>query len=1152
MNRTIRRTGWRILLAAGTLAAGSVVGADAAAGSVVGSDEIVLGVGETHVFASAEDAVQTEAVRLADRAVLEKRGAGTLTLRGGAFTENQPVTLHVREGAVSVVPSEPLATAYEQPTEVMARAAFWVDAGQKVQLREGTADEVAAWLDVRETGDGGEDNPYLYTRAVAFTNEWLTAFPLVQAYTGQTGLEKTGVYFRGWGSGCFMNWVKPDGAQQNLKGLRHVFVVHGGPTSAGNVLGQRSAGSPSPYFQHNDVGKIWVDHNAENQPLFASRTYLDGRQVDPFFSGYPAGDLHVLEVEALGDSLGAMCFYNDRDMQLKTTAGTTLPQVDGKAVNVILGTSSWIDGGSRAGGEYLCEALLFTNALTTAERLAVADWLNQKWRGVPPPAALPETSVALATNTVLEVADGIDLAGGALSGDGVLRKTGAGAATLRSAYQPRSAAMRVQVEEGALNLGYALPLVCAAGDTLVSERRHWGPELAPPEAGADGTRLVKRGSGPVLLDAVPEGVRHLRVEGGELRLADPERAQRAVPGVAEEAEAAFPDADFETYPATAHTAAYSYIRNGEEANGWHAVVPGLIGDSTADSAVFFFDQRLGSPEGWNMTMQTPPTGVLAVKNNASAWCEIDIPRDGCYTLTFRAAPRGGFAGEQLDVMIGPDAASLVPVGDFTAQGSAWRTFTFSGLRLTAGRRQFWLKAKVNNRDRCTQFDDFRLVREPDSGEWALPNGGFEERANDFANAYDLANAARVPGFTVAQCTSEGAGGSEGDVAGYTTFSARGVSMNARFNLPWNRAGSATQFYMSGVGSQLATTFTPPAGTWRFRADFCSWATSAGYGYHGYMVAADITSGGAAAALGTVTNRSCALLPRDWPGTFTVDGATPVTLTLTGGLPVEGQRFGHGILDNLALVRAAGPGENLLRQGGFESMAPWQITVTPKPGQISGTGQLKYDGFYRTYFGLEAFEGGACVRLVNDDTVAQTVTFPTGGLYRLSANLASRSAPGSLSFGNGLNPVAFFCARGGVTNWLGATDTVATTNFHEYAYLVRIPEEGGAYDVGFRGLSAWGGEGTPPVDRTTLIDAAQLYRVEAERPLDLPETLEIDVAAGAQLTLDFDGTNEVRRLNVAGRSYVGYVSLADQPGLLGTLNGRGTLFIRPRGTVLLLR
>ena len=126
------------------------------------------------------------------------------------------------------------------------------------------------------------------------------------------------------------------------------------------------------------------------------------------------------------------------------------------------------------------------------------------------------------------------------------------------------------------------------------------------------------------------------------------------------------------------------------------------------------------------------------------------------------------------------------------------------------------------------------------------------------------------------------------------------------------------------------------------------------------------------------------------------------------------------------------GENLLREGGFESLAPWQVTVTPKPKNVTGSTKQPYDSFYETFYGLEAFEGKACMKIVNDDTVAQTVTFPTGGLYRLSANFESRNAPGSLSFGNGKNPVAFFCARGGVTNWLGVTDTVAMTNFHEYA------------------------------------------------------------------------------------------------------------------------
>ena len=1105
------------------------------------AEEIVLGTGESHAFANDAALTQDAVVRLSDRSALGKTGAGKLTLKSGMFVENQSVVVNVREGAVAIETSEPQATSYAEPTEIINRAAFWMESSQNVQMKDGSADEVETWLDVRETGDGSEANPFVYTRAVAFTNDWLTAFPVQKVYQ-----EKTGVYCHDYGSGCFMNWLRPDGAQQNLTGIRHLFIAHGGVNSKGDILGQRKDGQP--YLQRSGNNPLWINHNSENKPIHASRTYLNGHEVDPFTTTYPASSIHVVEVETLDLPLGAMCFFNDRDMQLKTTAGTNMANnAEGKAMNAILGIAAQTGGNNRAGGEYLFEVLLFTNSLTVVERMAVSDWLNQKWRGVMPPATLPATTVALATNAEFEVSGTLP-ATVALEGDGTLRKTGEGTFALRSFYAPRNSSRRVKVEQGSLLLGYPLPLVCAAGDTITSNRRYYGPEVQPPTAGGDPSRLVKNGSGPITLDGIPEGVTNLVVNAGELRLADPERSQNLVPPATETVAVEIPDADFEAYPATSPTAAYSYIGNGQVVRGWHAVVPGLIGESTADSAVFFYDQRLGSPTGWNMNLQTPPTGVFVIKNNASAWCEVDIPSDGDYVLSFRAAPRAGYTGDQLDVMIGPDENSLVSFGAFKTTVISWQTFTFSKIRLSAGRQQLWFKSKVLNTDRCTQFDDIRLVRESDAHEWALPNGGFELHTSAFSRSFTAANATCVPGFTVKACDTPGSA-SEGN-QGISTFTARGTDSNAHFNLPWNRTGSETQFYLSGSGSQLSTTFTPPAGTWRFRADSCFWAES--WGYESYWVSAQIALNGEQIFLGTLTNISHALIPRDWPNAFTVDGETPVTLTLTGALPTATQRAGHAIFDNLALVRVVGAGENLLKQGGFEAATPWRIVVTPKPTAVGGSQRQDYGSFYQTHFGMEKFEGSYCVKLVNDDVIAQTVTFPTGGLYRFSASMESRSAPGSGSFGNGQNPVAFFMARNGVTNWLGCTDKVTMTNFHEYACIVRVPEAGGTYDVGFQGQSVWGGSDSSKVDRTTILDGAQLYRIETEKPIDLPEQLEIAVAAEAQLTLDFDGTNEVRSLSIAGKKYVGVVSLADNPELLGTLNGRGALFIRPRGTVILFR
>lgn len=236
------------------------------------------------------------------------------------------------------------------------------------------------------------------------------------------------------------------------------------------------------------------------------------------------------------------------------------------------------------------------------------------------------------------------------------------------------------------------------------------------------------------------------------------------------------------------------------------------------------------------------------------------------------------------------------------------------------------------------------------------------------------------------------------------------------------------------------------------------------------------------------------------------------------------------------------------------MASWNVERTPKPEKVTGSDAMDYgnsSGLYHNYFGAEHFEGGRVLKIVNDDWVWQSVAIPTGGLYRFSANMASRCPPGGLNMNSGRNPVAFYLAKDGVTNWLGCTDAVAHSNFHERAFLADVPEAG-VYDVGWRGRSAWSGLAEEVVDRTTLVDAAQFYRIETEKELDLPENLEIEVAKDARLSLDFVGTNEISRLVLGGHGRSGIVSLADCPELLGTLSGPGALFIRPRGTVLILR
>ena len=1147
-----------------TLAA--AIGAAALTVGTTLADVIAVGTGKTHTFTNTADVVQTDAVRVADRATLVQQGGGKTTLRSGTFVENKPVAVSVSGGSVRLEESEPLLTTYAKPTDVLNRAAFWVDASEtaSLKLREGTENEVATWLDVRETGAGTTDSPYAYMRAVAFINEKLTAYPLKQEHVAKEGA-KTGVYCRGRASGCFMNWVWPDDSQVNLKSIRHVFVVHGSVTgkTVGDFLGQRKENNNTPYFLREGTTALWIKHNGLTVPLYAARTYLDGEEADPALTLYDRANtnhIYMVEVETdpTGPSLGAMCFYNDRDYQTKATDGTTTTDSDsGKLVNPIFGTTAQNFGGDRVGGDYLFEVVVFTNNLTAAERLAVSDWLNEKWRGVTPPAAAPAITVATASNTVVEVGAVALAEGSAVTGDGTIRKTGDGAFTMPPAFEPRNSALHAEVKGGTLNLGYSIPLTLAAGDTVLSTQRLCGTEISVTASGADATRLVKDGNGPVTIDALPAGVTQLAVNGGELHLSAPLAAQKSVALADETVAVAFPDPGFETYPATKPTAYYSYIKDGQATNGWHAIVPAQYGGQ-GDSAVFFYDQSLGSPTNWNMVLQDPASGVFVVKNNGSAWCEIEIPRDGEYVLSFRAAPRSSWwAGEQLDVMIGDDGNSLESFGDFKASTGAWLTFTFEKKRLTAGKKQFWLKSKENNNDRCTQFDDFSLVRVAETREWTLPNGGFERHETGFKDSLDATNAYCVTGYAVTQRTDM-----TGTLAvrNSSTFVPKASVSAGFFNLPWNKEDSATQFIMSGEGPTLTTTtFTPPAGTWKFRADYCYWAADWQAADLQYAVAAKVAVGGKEIDLGTVTTNSRQLLARTWPKAFTVDGQTAVTLTLTGagvGNDADYKKYAHGILDNLVLVREAA--ENLFADGGFEALdnqgklKNWTVAMTTKPTGVNGSSTIAFGSYFEQFFGFGKCEGARCLNLVNDDAIYQSVTFATGGLYRVSANFASRCNPDGIVFwlwGN--NPVSVYFARNGETNWVGTTDNAATTNFNEYAYYVQVPDEGGTWDVGFRGTSAWDG-GEKSIDRTMLVDAAMLYRVETEASIDLPKELEITVAKGAKLALDFDGTCEVSRLRIGGRAYSGEVSVGKHSELDGVLVGRGALFVKPRGSVMIIR
>ena len=834
------------------------------------ADTFVLPVGVTTNINVAADTTLTDAVTVSDRSAIEKTGAGTLTLPGGQFTQNKTVQINVREGAVAFTPSPQALAAYPEPTETMNKAAFWLESRTNL-VKDG--DDIVEWRDVRDVDPAATNHYY----AVA-EHSWSPLCPQETNYMG-----KAAVYFRGYQSGCWMNWQTPAGGQATVGNLYNVFIVHGAARYWGYVLGQRNG--QNPYFQPNGVGgadsAIWIAHNAENRPMHSSRTYRDGIEVDPFTTGQGTG-IHVIEVDCLEMRQSAQCFYNDRDMWK-----------DANGYNPMFGPTSTkqTGGGKRAGGEYICEMLLFTNRLSEAERVSVSNWLLAKWKDATPPAA-PAAVVTLATNATVSVEGGA-LAAATAKGDGTLVKTGSGLLVMPSLTQPAPRTVHVRVDEGPLTLGQPLPVTCSAGDTVTSAITYAGPQFTPPAATAGAGRLVKAGNGPLLLDGVPDGVTNLVVSGGLLTLADPDRKVDLLPGPDRNVTATIPEWNFETYNATSVNNSQKYFNN-TEYMGWHGIQP-----SDGYSQVFVFDKSFGSPPSWGLKLDTPDgKNCLAVKHNASAWCSFTVPVTGEYVLSFWAAPRNAsFIGRHLDVMIGPDAENLTalttPFGDFTVFEDQWYRFTFNPVTLQAGTTyQLWFKSLDVGGDRCTLFDAITLKI----------SFGTTTEAKEISGAHSC-----------------------------STFSVAGKNDWTYYNRPWSTGGK-TQLYMTGAGAKLVTTFTPPAGTWCVQADMSAWCVTATSSQKPYGVDASVTIGGETTALGQISTGEHCLKARKWPTAFTADGQTPVTLTLTGVLtsPV----CGHGILDNLVLVPARAADENLLVDPGINVADSWQTMVTPKPDRVS--------------------------------------------------------------------------------------------------------------------------------------------------------------------------------------------------------------------------
>ena len=286
----------------------------------------------------------------------------------------------------------------------------------------------------------------------------------------------------------------------------------------------------------------------------------------------------------------------------------------------------------------------------------------------------------------------------------------------------------------------------------------------------------------------------------------------------------------------------------------------------------------------------------------------------------------------------------------------------------------------------------------------------------------------------------------------------------------------------------------------------------------------------------------------WPTAFTVAADEQVTLTLR-------QAAGNaiGMLDDLELVKESTMDNgNLIANPGFEGSSSWSGYRVSAPtsttywvgGPVTHTDRPQY-------WGYSVFEGTWRLRLQNLGAVRQDLTVPQAGLHRFTMHVRARADdPGYAN-----NPVRVSLSQGATTNVLAVTPTLYSRNWMEITYLANIPTTG-TWRLAIEGLcrpdridrEAAGGS---RADIDAHIDNVSLVRCldTIDAAPSLPRNLKFEVAKGAQLLLDYQGTAKCGPVKYDGVVHVGTINASTCPDFV---TGMGALEAVSDGTLIIVK
>lgn len=1049
---------------------------------------------------------------------LSKTGAGTVVLPIEKLAPaNDRTEVDVVSGTLVISNTGVAKAEVEKPTDILNTAALWLDAAQFASAAEGSA--VETWNDVRETDPAARTYPYAVkpsgnesptVRTVDENDKKSVWFGNQYKDGGRTlhFKKSDGSSYRGTTAGTFFIVANVSNYWPNIIGSTggtHQFHLTGGAYNNG-VFANSTA-----YYQRNDY-----------LALRSSRMFVNGRRIDTA-TERPQRGVQLLEFRAANAKSGAL------------TDALCAQQ-----------------GNLRNGGADIFEAVYFANVLTDAQCVEVEAYLMQKW-GIGTPRSFALNVSKNATSELSSSADAEVLPRGEgtvnLFGETLAATTGRDA-VFGGLVDFHGAAQITTLDQN-------IPVVLKAGDSIDVTRGNTpaedGRQVNTLSAGQKGT-VTKTGAGTVRMTELPQDAVNLDIVAGRTVLAAPTCQKVVCEGGDGDIYASIPNANFEEYKKD-DIGFYRFA--GSTVGGWTL-------SSSTDWNNGYYSHRLCTSYTWLAPWNAPEGDyVLCLRCSTGnkgmvAVTHVEVPVTGRYELSFFAADRGQYGIPLYSIVFsnGTETHALDDVVP-TSNGGYWRHRQLTP-ELSAGTWTMELRPKYpDGLDCVATYDDFkmRLVTESaDETVYRLPNGGFENYYGDTlarTNLYGGSTATYItystvnpiPGWTI----ENGGDGLTGD----PSIALAGNQLTTgdywpRFFKPnASRYGNRYLLFCSNGGLLTSDAFAPPKGLYALRVKATgngSMTSNASETYdRPWWHSVQMSSAPKLQAAAHVGNETidlgvCSVTALNtmrsyvFSKPFSVTEGQSVTISLAQTVAAAAAAVDE--VELVALGRSADI--NLLGDPSFETLGG---DADSSPWKGIGWNQVQAYSKEPATYGYDAYDGAyyAAARRTSD-ALWQRFSVPRPGLYRVT--LHGRRCPGKL-----FASLDVSMGEAGVTNALAHFD-FDSVKFRTFSTLWRATAAG---EHVLRLMS-----GSNNADAYAVIDGVSVCSCDDSFQSNVPAVskgLNISVASGSELVLEYPGTLKVASLRVNGKKYHGTVSAADLPS---NVKGVGQVEIEPTGLMLIFR